>query len=104
MPFLNQRKEKRKYITRPGIEPRTPDLRVRCPADCEANTVKHHCLEHLWNHENMFETEVVRANECKSYHHVRKHNRDIFSIVYNTKVCSVISLESLRRGDSNEYI
>ena len=21
-------------------------------------------LEHLWNHENMFETEVVRAYEC----------------------------------------
>ena len=21
-------------------------------------------LEHLWNHENMFETGVVRANEC----------------------------------------
>ena len=21
-------------------------------------------LEHLWNHEKMFETEVVRANEC----------------------------------------
>ena len=21
-------------------------------------------LEHLWNHENMFETKVVQANEC----------------------------------------
>ena len=21
-------------------------------------------VEHLWNHENMFETGVVRANEC----------------------------------------
>ena len=21
-------------------------------------------LEHLWNHENIFETKVVRANEC----------------------------------------
>ena len=21
-------------------------------------------LEHLWNHENMFETGVIRANEC----------------------------------------
>ena len=21
-------------------------------------------LQHLWNHENMFETGVVRANEC----------------------------------------
>ena len=27
--FLKKRKEKRKYVARPGIEPRTPDLRVR---------------------------------------------------------------------------
>ena len=27
-------KEKQKYVARPGIEPRTPDLRVRCPTDC----------------------------------------------------------------------
>ena len=32
--LLNQRKEKRKYVARSGIEPRTPDLRVRCPTDC----------------------------------------------------------------------
>ena len=33
MPFLKKRKEKRKYVARPGIEPRTPDLRVTllCP-------------------------------------------------------------------------
>ena len=34
LPFLKKRKEKRKYVARPGIEPRTPDLRVRCPTDC----------------------------------------------------------------------
>ena len=34
MPFLKKRKEKRKYVARPGIEPRTPDLRVRSPTDC----------------------------------------------------------------------
>ena len=33
MHFLKKRKEKRKYVARPGIEPRTPDLRVRCPTD-----------------------------------------------------------------------
>ena len=33
-PFLKKRKEKRKYVARPGIEPMTPDLRVRCPTDC----------------------------------------------------------------------
>ena len=32
--LLNQQKEKRKYVARPGIEPRTSDLRVRCPTDC----------------------------------------------------------------------
>ena len=34
LPFLKKRKEKRKYVARPGFEPRTPDLRVRCPTDC----------------------------------------------------------------------
>ena len=28
------------------------------------NTVELQWLEHLWNHENMFETGVVRASEC----------------------------------------
>ena len=28
---------------------------------------------------------------------------DIFSVFFNMKVCCVFSLESLRRGDSNEY-
>ena len=27
-------------------------------------TVERQWLEHLWNHDNMFETGVVRANEC----------------------------------------
>ena len=40
------------------------------------------------------DTGIARANEC---------NRDIISIFYNTKVCCVFSLESLHRGDSNEY-
>ena len=31
------------------------------------------------------------------------HNRDIFSIVFNMKVCCVFSLESPHWGDSNEY-
>ena len=51
----------------------------------------------------MFETGVVRANECLSKHHVRRHDRDIFSIFYNIKVCCVLSLESSHQGDSNEY-
>ena len=31
------------------------------------------------------------------------HNRDIFLIFFNVKVCCVFSLESPHRGDSNEY-
>ena len=30
------------------------------------NTVELQWLEHIWDHENVFETGVVRANECKS--------------------------------------
>ena len=54
-------------------------------------TVELKWLEHLWNHENVFETGVVRANEY------------IFSISLDMKVCGVFFLESLHRGDSNEY-
>ena len=52
----------------------------------------------------MFETGVVRANECYLKLQVRRHNKDIFSIFFSTKVCCVFSLESPHRGDSNEYI
>ena len=51
----------------------------------------------------MFETGVVRANECLSYRRIRRHKRHIFSIFYNIKVCCMFSLESPHRGDSNEY-
>ena len=34
--------EKRKYVARPGIEPRTPDLRVGCPTDCATRPGKYH--------------------------------------------------------------
>ena len=30
---------------------------------CRASTVELQWLEHLWDHENLFETGVVRANE-----------------------------------------
>ena len=32
-----------------------------------------------------------------------RHNRDVFSIFFNMKVCCVFSLESPHRGNSNEY-
>ena len=52
----------------------------------------------------MFETGVVRANECLSLRQVRRHNRDIyFLFLFSIKVCCVFSLESPHRGDSNEY-
>ena len=37
------------------------------PQDLEqtfGSTVELQWLEHLWNHEDMFETGVVRANDC----------------------------------------
>ena len=51
----------------------------------------------------MFETGKVRANECSSKRQAKMHNRDIFSIGFNMKVCRVFSLESPHRGNSNEY-
>ena len=33
-------------------------------SDVSSNTVELQWLEHLWDYENMFETWVVRANEC----------------------------------------
>ena len=34
---------------------------------------------------------------------IRRHNRAILSIFFNTKVCCLFSLESPRRGDTIEY-
>ena len=51
-------------------------------------------LEHLYDHKNMFETGVVRANECYSQRMVRRHNRDIILIFFRMKVCCVFSLEN----------
>ena len=51
----------------------------------------------------MFDTGVVRANECLSESQVRRHNRDIFSIIYNMEVYCGFLLESPHRGDSNKY-
>ena len=65
-------------------------------------TVEFQWLEYLWNLENMFETGVVGVNGCESKCKVRRHNRDIFLIFYNMKVCCVFSLELPHRGDSNE--
>ena len=68
-----------------------------------AYTVELPWLEPLWNHENMFVTGVVGANECQSLHQVRRYHINIFSIFFNMKVCCVFSLESPRQGDSNEH-
>ena len=51
----------------------------------------------------MFETWVVRVNECQLKRQVRRHITDIFSIFFNMKLYCGFSLESPRRGDSNEY-
>ena len=69
-------------------------------------TVKSHWLEHLWDHWNLFETWVVRANKGESWRQVRKQMviiREVFLIVYTIMVCWVYSLESTQWGNSNEY-
>ena len=57
------------------------------------STVELQWLEDLWNHDDMFETEVhaVRTNECYSLRQVRRHNRDIFSIFFHMEECCVFS-------------
>ena len=35
-------------------------------------------LEHLWDHENMFKTGVVRANEGR---YVRRYSKDLFDFI-----------------------
>ena len=39
-------------------------MNIKIGAVFKVYTVELQWLEHLWNHENMFETRVVRANEC----------------------------------------
>ena len=46
--------------------------RIQPPA---ISTVELQWLEHLWDHENLFETGVVRAIEVSLYRQVRMHNR-----------------------------
>ena len=70
----------------------------------KTHTVELQWLKHLWNHENMFETGAVRANESQSWHQVRTHTTDVFPILFILKVYCVFSLESPHGGDSNEYI
>ena len=50
----------------------------------------------------MVEIGVVQANWFNSLRPVRRHNRNIFSIFLNMKVCCIISLKSSHRGASNE--
>ena len=58
-------------------------------------TVELQWLEHLWNHKNMFETGVVRANECYSK---RQARRDIFSFfLYEGILFVLIKIASSRR-------
>ena len=70
----------------------------------KADTARLQLLEHLWNHETMFETGVVLVNDSKYSARTESIKGVIFSSFSNIKVCRVFSLESPHRGDSNEYI
>ena len=39
--LLEKAEGKTKYVARPGMEPRTPNLRVRCPTDCSTRPGYH---------------------------------------------------------------
>ena len=61
-------------------------------------------MEVKWSKYPNHKSELVRhLNIDNSKIQVGRHNRDIFSIFFNMKVFCVFSLESPRRGDSNEY-
>ena len=56
------------------------------------NAVELQWLEQLWNYENMSETGVVRVNHSASSEGKIGIS---FSILFNTKICCVISLEAI---------
>ena len=60
-----------KHCLKEPLKPKTTnqqiyqeDKRYQTATFRKVNTVESHWLERLWDHENMFEAEVVRANEC----------------------------------------
>ena len=63
-----------------------------CEYDQQIHTVELQWLEHLRNHENMFETGVVRANECYSLCQVhfqyKKENYPKLSQICRNGTCS----------------
>ena len=65
------------------------------------NTVELQRLEHLWDHENYFETGC--SSQCGLIIAPGWRNMNTCSIFFIMKVCCVFSLESPHRGDSNEY-
>ena len=46
--YMKKRMEKRQYVIWPGIEPRTHDLRVRCPTDCATRPGKPLYKQHIY--------------------------------------------------------
>ena len=76
------RKEKRKYVARPGIEPRTPDLRVRCPTDCATRPGALHTVEH-----------VVQSKSEK-----KTKKKNIFFCVLGGGAATALMAQSRQRG------
>ena len=64
-------------------------INVSNKSNSTPNTVKSQWLEHLWGHENLFETWVVQATENQSWCQVKKQTAimDIFLIFYTIIVC-----------------
>ena len=58
---------------------------VRGPVYLRPRIAEFQRLKHVINHEKVFKTRLVRANDCYN-HLVRRHNKDIFSIFFNMNV------------------
>ena len=90
MPLMNQRKEKRKYVARPGIEPRTSDLRVRCPTDCAMRPGNHDLLSRHNFHTDIYKGAKLRKLYRWSYM-VLVFCIMFWHVLYCTKFCENIS-------------
>ena len=69
----------RKYVARPGIEPRTSDVRVRCPTDSlrgPASWMRKDTLKYKLSEMN-FDFEISRIN-CRR----QKYSFSVYSVDY----------------------
>ena len=66
---------------------------------CFTNTIELQWLEHFWDHENLFETGVVRVIEGLLWNQDRRHKEGyLFDFLqYEGTLCVLIRIASARR-------